>query len=88
MECGGGDHHLGADEVGLISGDFVHHPVQRAVTEWAEIGDSDADEARVTRRRMLDAAASTGALFIGTHFPTRPAGRVVVDGDAWRFVPV
>lgn len=77
-----------AGEVGLISGDFVHHPVQCAVTEWAEIGDSDADEARVTRRRMLDAAASTGALFIGTHFPTRPAGRVVVDGGAWRFVPV
>lgn len=75
------------DEVGLISGDFVHHPVQCAETEWAEIGDSDADEARVTRRRMLHEAASTGALFIGTHFPTRPAGRVVVDGDAWRFVP-
>jgi len=77
-----------AGEVGLISGDFVHHPVQCAVTEWSEIGDSDADEARVTRRRMLDAAASTGALSIGNHFPTRPDGRVVVDGDAWRFVPV
>ena len=54
---------------------------------WAEIGDADADEARATRRRMLAEAAATGALFIGTHFPTRPAGRVVVDGDVWRFVP-
>ncbi len=74
-------------EVALISGDFVHHPVQCAEPEWAEIGDADVDEARVTRRRMLEKAASTGALFIGTHFPTRPVGRVVVDGDVWRFVP-
>ncbi|MGI8663951.1 MAG: MBL fold metallo-hydrolase [Acidimicrobiales bacterium] len=75
------------NEVGLISGDIVHHPVQCAVTEWAEVGDADADEARATRRRMLDEAASTGALFFGTHFPTRPAGRVVAADDAWRFIP-
>lgn len=74
-------------EIGLISGDFVHHPVQCAETEWAEIGDADAEEARATRRRMLHEAAESGALFIGTHFPTRPGGRVVVDGDAWRFAP-
>ncbi len=75
-------------EVGLITGDILHHPVQCAETDWAEIGDADADEARATRRRVLHEAASTGALTIGTHFPTRPAGHVVVDGDAWRFVPV
>jgi glyoxylase-like metal-dependent hydrolase (beta-lactamase superfamily II) len=75
-------------EVGLISGDFVHHPVQCAETEWAEIGDSDAEEARATRRRMLHEAATTEALFVGTHFPTRPAGRGVVDGGVWRFVPL
>jgi glyoxylase-like metal-dependent hydrolase (beta-lactamase superfamily II) len=74
--------------VGLITGDILHHPVQCAETEWAEIGDADADGARTTRRRMLHEAASTGALTIGTHFPTRPAGHVVSDGDAWRFVPV
>ena len=74
-------------EVGLISGDIVHHPVQCAETEWAEVGDFDADGARATRRRILDEAARRGALFIGTHFPTKPAGRVVPDGGAWRFVP-
>ncbi len=74
-------------EVGLISGDIVHHPVQCAETDWAEIGDADVDAARATRRRLLHEAAQTGALFIGTHFPTRPGGRVTVDGDAWRFVP-
>jgi hypothetical protein len=30
--------------------------------------------------------ARTGALVLGTHFPSRPAGRVIVDGAAWRFV--
>ena len=34
------------------------------------------------------ARASGGALFLGTHFATRPAGRVEPYGDAFRFVPV
>jgi glyoxylase-like metal-dependent hydrolase (beta-lactamase superfamily II) len=74
-------------EVALLSGDFLHHPVQLAEPQWAEIGDADADEARATRLRMLGRAADTGALFLGTHFGTRPAGRVVVDADRWRFDP-
>jgi glyoxylase-like metal-dependent hydrolase (beta-lactamase superfamily II) len=74
------------DELALITGDFVHHPVQLAEPQWAEVGDGDVEEARATRRRMLDRAATTGALVLGTHFPTRPGGHVVVDGDNWRFV--
>jgi glyoxylase-like metal-dependent hydrolase (beta-lactamase superfamily II) len=75
-------------ETALVSGDFLHHPVQCAELSWAEVGDVDADEARATRRRMLERAAATRALFVGTHFATRPAGRVVSDGAAFRFVPV
>lgn len=75
-------------ETALITGDILHHPVQTAVPEWAEIGDVDADLARETRRRMFTRAADTGALVLGTHFPSRPAGRIVVDGDAWRFEAV
>jgi glyoxylase-like metal-dependent hydrolase (beta-lactamase superfamily II) len=74
-------------EHALLTGDFMHHPVQFAEPHLAEIADSDADLARETRRRMLHEMAATGALVLGTHFPNRPAGRVVVDGDAWRFVP-
>jgi hypothetical protein len=36
---------------------------------------------------MVRVAAESGALVIGTHFPCRPAGRVVADGAVWRFVP-
>jgi glyoxylase-like metal-dependent hydrolase (beta-lactamase superfamily II) len=75
-------------EVALVSGDFLHHPVQCAELDWAETGDLDADQARATRRRMLARAAETQALFLGTHFATRPAGRIQADGDAFRFVPI
>jgi glyoxylase-like metal-dependent hydrolase (beta-lactamase superfamily II) len=74
-------------DIALLTGDFFHHPVQCALPEWAEVGDSDPDEAHATRRRMLAEAATTGALVFGTHFPTRPVGRIVEDGAAWRFVP-
>ena len=74
-------------ERALVTGDFLHHPVQFAEPDWAEVGDADAELARTTRHRMLRAAAASGALVIGTHFPTRPAGRVLADGDRWRFVP-
>ena len=74
-------------EAALLLGDFMHHPLQFAEPHLAEIADADAEVARETRRRMLGELARTGALVLGAHFPTRPAGRVVADGDAWRFVP-
>ena len=73
-------------EHALITGDFMHHPLQFAEPQLAEIADSDAEVARATRARMLSEMARTGALVLGTHFPNRPAGRVTVDGAAWRFV--
>lgn len=77
-----------AGATGLVTGDFLHHPIQCRVPMWAEVGDADGEQARATRRRMLARAAEVGALVIGTHFPTRPAGRVVTDGQAWRFEPL
>jgi glyoxylase-like metal-dependent hydrolase (beta-lactamase superfamily II) len=74
-------------EVALLTGDFFHHPVQCAIPAWAEIGDCDPDEARDTRRRMLEEAATRAALVFATHFPTRPVGRIVPKDDAWRFIP-
>ncbi len=77
-----------AGEQALITGDFLHHPVQCAEPQWAEIGDYDVEQARATRRRMLAKAAASGALMLGTHFTGSPAGRVVAAGDVWRFEPV
>ena len=77
-----------AGEVALVSGDFLHHPLQCAEPALAEVGDLDAEEARATRRRMLARACERRALFLGTHFATRPAGRIEADGDAFRFLPL
>ena len=76
-----------AGEHALITGDFMHHPLQFAEPQLAEIADADVEVARETRMRMLREMSRTGALVLGTHFPSRPAGRVTVDGDVWRFVP-
>ena len=73
-------------DTALVTGDFLHHPVQCAELNWAEFADDDADLARTTRRRMLERATELGALFVGTHFPTCPAGRLHRDGDVFRFV--
>ena len=73
-------------EHALITGDFMHHPLQFAEPHLAEIADADAEVARSTRARMLAEMARTRALVLGTHFPNRPAGRVEVDGAVWRFV--
>jgi glyoxylase-like metal-dependent hydrolase (beta-lactamase superfamily II) len=74
-------------ERALVTGDFLHHPVQCARPDWHEIADHDIEQARATRRRFLTQAADTGALIINAHFPTHPAGHIVTDGDTWRFVP-
>jgi glyoxylase-like metal-dependent hydrolase (beta-lactamase superfamily II) len=74
-------------EAALVTGDILHHPVQCAEPAWRYIADHDADEARATRIRMLATAAERRALVLGTHFSNRPAGRVVADGDVFRFAP-
>jgi glyoxylase-like metal-dependent hydrolase (beta-lactamase superfamily II) len=73
-------------EVALLLGDFMHSPLQFAEPHLAEIADADPELARETRTRMLRELARTGALVLGAHFPSRPAGRVVADGAAYRFV--
>jgi len=70
----------------LITGDFMHHPLQFAHPHLAEIADADVEVARAVRERTIGELARTGALVFGTHFPSRPCGRVIVDGDVWRFV--
>jgi len=75
-------------ELALITGDVVHHPVQCAEPGWKHSFDEDASAARATRERMLAAACERGALVLGTHFPSRPAGKVIREGAAYRFVPV
>lgn len=66
----------------IITGDAIHSPIQVAHPDVsAEHFDSDSEQARATRRRLLAKLADTGTLVLGTHFPPPTAGRVVTDGD-------
>jgi glyoxylase-like metal-dependent hydrolase (beta-lactamase superfamily II) len=71
-------------EQALITGDFMHHPRQIARPHWSSAADSDPEQARETRERMLEELAERPVLVIGTHFAGATAGHVVRDGDTYR----
>lgn len=79
-------HITSAGRQALITGDVMHHPVQCGEPDWESAFDSDIAAARTTRRELLARYAGTDVLVIGTHFAGPGGGRIVVDGDAWRFV--
>jgi glyoxylase-like metal-dependent hydrolase (beta-lactamase superfamily II) len=69
----------------MITGDMAHHPAQFARPDWASFVDYDGAASAETRRRVLGDIAGTTTLVIGTHFVAPTAGRIVRDGEAWRF---
>jgi glyoxylase-like metal-dependent hydrolase (beta-lactamase superfamily II) len=73
----------GADAV--ITGDLMHHPIQMAEPDWATSFDTDADEARKTRRSFCERYAGEAVTVLGTHFNHPTAGRIVRHGERWRF---
>jgi glyoxylase-like metal-dependent hydrolase (beta-lactamase superfamily II) len=71
------------DDLAVITGDLLHHPIQVVRPELASPFDVDADLARRTRSGFVDTFADTGALVIGTHFSTPSAGTIdTLDGRA------
>ena len=72
-------------EQAVITGDLMHHPVQCARPEWGSSADVDPERARATRRAFLERYADRPVLVLGTHFATPTAGRIVRDGEVWRF---
>ncbi|WP_406210045.1 MBL fold metallo-hydrolase [Kitasatospora sp. NBC_01560] len=75
-------------ETALVTGDCIHHPVQFAHPAIGSCVDIDPDRSRATRHDLLRSLAGSGGLVLGTHFPPPTAGRVIVDGDAYRLTPV
>jgi len=71
-------------EEAIITGDFVHHPVQLARPEWSSSFDWDAARGIETRRAFFQRYADRPVLIIGTHFAGVTAGWLKRDGDAWR----
>jgi glyoxylase-like metal-dependent hydrolase (beta-lactamase superfamily II) len=72
-------------EEAVITGDLMHHPCQIARCDWGATPDVDPEMARATRRDFVRRFAGTNTVVIGTHFATPTAGRIIRDGDTFRF---
>jgi len=73
----------GADAV--ITGDMMHHPCQIARPDWASSFDWNQEQGRATRKAALSRWSNGNYLVIGTHFASPTAGKIVRDGDGYRF---
>jgi glyoxylase-like metal-dependent hydrolase (beta-lactamase superfamily II) len=69
----------------LITGDCAHHPVQFAEPGWCSGADSDPEQSEATRRRLLAECADRDVVVLGTHFAPPCSGRIVSDGNGYRF---
>jgi len=73
----------------MIMSDITNHPALFVRNpDWAAVFDMDADQARTTRRRMLDMAASERAQVAFYHAPFPATGHIAKDGNGFRFVPI
>ncbi|MGH8813100.1 MAG: MBL fold metallo-hydrolase [Advenella sp.] len=56
--------------------------------DWHNGFEHDPEQAARVRVGLLQEVAATGELLVATHLPFPSVGRVAVDGDAFRWVPV
>ena len=56
--------------------------------DWHNGFEHDPEEAVLVRTRLLREVAATGELLVATHLPFPSVGRVAIDGDVFRWVPV
>ncbi len=71
---------------GVFCGDVLHHPLQVVAPHWNSRFCASPEEARATRRRVLEHCAASGALLLPTHFGAPHVARVVRPGEAPLFV--
>lgn len=76
----------GGDRLTFV-GDVVF-PVGFDHPDWHNGFEHDPEEAARVRVRLLTELATTGEQLVATHLPFPSVGRVAVDGDAFRWVPV
>jgi glyoxylase-like metal-dependent hydrolase (beta-lactamase superfamily II) len=73
----------------IVMSDVTSHPALFVRNpDWSAVFDMNADQARETRRRMLDMAASERAQVAFYHAPFPATGHIAKDGNGFRFVPV
>jgi glyoxylase-like metal-dependent hydrolase (beta-lactamase superfamily II) len=70
-----------------FAGDAIF-PVGFDHPDWQNGFEHDPEEATRVRVRLLQDVAATGELLVATHLPFPSVGRVAIDGDVFRWVPV
>jgi glyoxylase-like metal-dependent hydrolase (beta-lactamase superfamily II) len=73
-------------EQAIITGDMFHHPCQMAKPGLLDIGDVEHDRAEQTRIDFMNTYSDGKTLILGTHFATPTSGKIIADGDGFRFV--
>ncbi len=73
-------------EQAIITGDMFHHPCQMAKPELLDIGDVEHDRAEQTRIDFMKTYSDGPVLILGTHFATPTSGKIVSDGEGYKFV--
>ena len=68
----------------LFTGDVIHHPMQIIRPDWNSVYCEDGEQARETRRKVLDLAASTRARVVPAHFGGTHSAFVTRDDQGFR----
>jgi glyoxylase-like metal-dependent hydrolase (beta-lactamase superfamily II) len=69
------------------TGDALIHPIHLEHLEWYTVFDLAPEEAIETKRRILD-EVDRGVTVHAFHFPFPGIGRVVREGERWKWQPV
>lgn len=75
-------------ETAFFVGDIVHHPVQIHRPDWNSRFCEDQEQARLSRRAVLEAVADKQALLVPAHFGGEHVVRVAHEGTGFRPVYV
>lgn len=72
-------------ERAVITGDVFHHPLGFAHPDWEDAADVDGKRAYQSRLDFMKRYGNGPVLVLGTHFASPTAGRIVSDGESYRF---
>jgi glyoxylase-like metal-dependent hydrolase (beta-lactamase superfamily II) len=74
-------------QAALFTGDVMHHPLQVVRPDWNSVFCEWQDEARASRRWVLEQGAERNLLLFTPHFAETSAGYVTSQGDrfSWRY---
>ncbi len=69
----------------VFGGDVLHHPFELHDPDLTSMFCEFPDAARESRRRLASQLADTGVPYFSSHFPDTSWGRILRDGDAFRW---